>query len=222
MGYQTVEVTQSRFTALGIQFTDVAATDTTIAIKDLLKADIPYGRSTLDVAADQIHVWTGMAWNKYFYSSTLSTWVKDGESKATNDTVKNGDTVFFRRSARGNGTITLAGGVNVLSASLSCALTRSTFHFVCYPWPVDFAIDDFKNCVDVPFGRPSLDAAADQVHVWTGMSWDKYYYNSDLNGFVKDGEDEITKDKVPAGQGVFFRRSARGDGTLTFTRPEGL
>ena len=208
------------YTALGVQFIGVGSEDRTVAIKDLLKVDVPYGRPSIANTADQIHFWTGGSWKKYFYSSTLNTWTDDGVTETT-DTVQNGDTVFFLRSSRGNGNITLSGGVNQLTSQVAYSLTKSVYHFVAYPWPVPFKIDDFKNCIDTPYGRPHLANTADQVHVWTGGSWDKYWYSSTLNGFTKDGT-SITTDTIPVGQGVFFLRSSRGNGTLTFTKPSGL
>ena len=222
VGYNTVAVEKSKFIALGVQFTDVNGTTTSIAIKDLLKVDTPYGMTALNGAADQIHVWTGMAWDKYFYHMNLKTWVKSGESTETTDSVNLGDTVFFLRSMRGNGNITLSGGVYVSNTPSTCSLTKSKFHFLTYPWPVEIKIDDIKNCIDVPYGMTSLNGAADQIHVWTGMAWDKYFYHSNLKGFVKSGENAITTDVIEPGEGFFFLRSMRGNGTLTFTKPVGL
>ena len=217
---------KSKFYALAIQFEDVAANDGTVAIVNLLTCSNPQGRPSLHAWADQIHVWTGMAWQKYFYNSDIKTWSKDGASDATTDSVKAGDTVFFVRSSRGaaGDTITLSGGVHLATAPMSIDVVKSKYYFVSYPWPVAFGVASFKECLSNPIGRPSLHAWADQVHRWTGMAWSKYYYNSDLKGFVKDGESSITTDKLEPGEGCFFVRSARGvDGdTLTFTKPEGL
>lgn len=222
MGYNTVDVLKSKYIALGIQFTGVNADSRAIAIKDLLTVDTPWGRPTIGGMADQIHIWTGMAWKKYFYNSNINSWSESGQSTETTDTVQNGDTVFFLRSSRGNGTITLSGGVNQLNAEVAYTLTKSKYHFVCYPWPVSFAVKDFKNCVDTPFGRPSLGGMADQVHRWTGMAWKKYYYNSDLSAWVENGDNKETEDVIDPGEGVFFLRSSRGNGTLTFSKPSGL
>ena len=210
------------YTALGIQFTGVNAANRTIAIKDLLTVDTPWGRPTINIAADQIHLWTGMAWKKYFYNSDINSWSESGQSTETTDTVQNGDTVFFLRSSRGNGTLTLSGGVNQLSAEVAYSLTKSKYHFVCYPWPVAFPVKDFKNCVDTPWGRPTINIAADQVHRWTGMAWKKYFYNSDINAWSESGQSTETQDVIDPGEGVFFLRSSRGNGTLTFTKPSGL
>lgn len=106
VGYNTVAVEKSKFIALGVQFTDVNGTTTSIAIKDLLKVDTPYGMTALNGAADQIHVWTGMAWDKYFYHSNLKGFVKSGENAITTDVIEPGEGFFFLRSMRGNGTLT--------------------------------------------------------------------------------------------------------------------
>lgn len=211
--------TKSKFVALGVQFKDVASTDGTIPVKDLLKVNTPYGRTAIGGLADQIHVWTGMAWQKYYYNSTITNWAKEGTTTLTDDVVKHGDTVFFIRSSRGDGVVTLAGELAPLTAKMQYSLTKSKYHFVAYPWPVSFKIKDFLGCIDKPYGRTAIGGLADQVHVWTGMNWAKYYYNTTAGGFVKEGETTITEDAIEAGQGVFFLRSSRGDGVLTFDGP---
>ena len=221
VGYNTGAVTKSKYVALGIQFTGVNAANRTIAIKDLLTVDTPWGRPTIANTADQIHLWTGMAWKKYFYNSNINSWSESGQTTETIDTVQNGDTVFFLRSSRGNGTLTLSGGVNQLNAEVAYSLTKSKYHFVCYLWPVPFAVKDFKDCIDTPWGRPTIANTADQIHRWTGMAWKKYFYSSTLEGFTEDGAN-ITEDTIDPGEGVFFLRSSRGNGTLTFTKPSGL
>lgn len=215
---------------MAVQFKDVgtAAGERTVNIKDLLKVSPAYGRSAtqgLNAAADQIHVWTGTSWRKYWYNTTIASWSLEGEQGETQHTLKNGDTFFFLRSSRGVGTVTLSGEVNVSLPQAEYDLTARAYHFVGYPWPVDFAVDDFKNCISPIYGRTTaqgLNAAADQIHVWTGTSWEKYYYNTTVSGFVKDGESEITPKKIPAGEGVFLLRSSRGAAKLTFTKPTGL
>ena len=105
------------------------------------------------------------------------------------------------------------------------SLTARGYHFVGYPWPVEFPVNDFSTCISPIYGRTTtqgMNAAADQIHVWTGLAWEKYYYNTTVSGFVKEGESEITNKKLAAGEGVFLLRSSRGAGTLTFTKPAGL
>ena len=226
VGYTTVEVAKNKYHALGIQLTDVSASDFTISIQDLVKGSNPKGWSSLNARADQIHVWNGMAWTKYFYHNTLLKFVKSGETEASTDTLKNGDTVFFLRSSMGavGDTITLSGGVNLSTTPASVAVAKNKYVFMSYPWPVEFAIADFKNVSSNPKGWTSLNARADQVHRWTGMAWEKYYYNSTAGGYVKNGESEITTDKLEVGEGVFFLRSSMGatGDTITFTKPAGL
>ena len=164
---------------------------------------------------------------KFYYSSTLNTWVRDGETAETSATVSNGETVFFLRSSAGansGDTITLSGEVNLIEPSQVVSVTRGGYHFVTYPWPVQFAVNGFLAASSNAKGWTSLNARADQVHLWSGSAWVKYYYSTTYNGYVKDGEAKVTEDKLDFGEGVFFVRSsagANGD-KLTFTKPEGL
>lgn len=167
-----------------------------------------------------------MAWKKYYLSSSKTAWVLDGEEEATKDTIKNGDTFFFLRSSKGKtgDTVTLNGEVNTIEPSADVLVTKSKYHFISYPWPVAYAVNDFLAASSNPQGGSRVAGTVDQVHRWTGMAWSKYYYNTTLKGYVKDGEDAITKDMIEPGEGVFFLRSSKGkDGDkLTFTKPAGL
>ena len=226
VGYQTVPVTKNKYHALAVQFRDVAASDGTVAVKDLFTSSNPKGWTSLNPRADQIHLWTGMAWQKYYFNSTLTAWVKDGESEETTDTVSNGDTFFFLRSMQGvNGdTITLSGSVTTVEPSSEVVVTKNKYHFIAYPWPVEFAVADFMKASSNPKGGTSLNPRADQVHRWTGMAWEKYYYNTTVGGYVKEGESEVTTAKLGVGEGVFFLRSMQGatGDKITFVKPAGL
>ena len=222
----TMPVTKSKFHALAVQFKDVSKANTEIAIQDLLTCSNPQGGSGTVGTVDQIHLWTGMAWSKYFYSKTLSKWVKENETEATLDTVKNGDTFFFLRSSKGKtgDTVTLNGEVNPIEPTEGVVVTKSKFHFIAYPWPVEFPVNGFYAASSNPQGGSGTVGTVDQVHRWTGMEWSKYYLNKTLDGYVKDGESEITKDKLAVGEGVFFLRSSKGKtgDTIKFTKPAGL
>ena len=226
VGYQTMPVTKSKYHAFAVQFKDVSKTDAEVAIQDLLTCSNPQGGTRVVTTVDQIHLWDGMGWIKYFYSNSLSKWVKDGEQDATTDTVKNGDTFFFLRSSKGKAgdTVTLNGEVNTVQASKEVEVTKSKYHFVAYPWPVQFEVNGFLAASSNPQGGTRVVTTVDQVHRWDGMGWIKYYYNTTLGGYVKDGESEITKDKLDAGEGVFFLRSSKGKAgdKLSFTKPAGL
>ena len=225
VGYHTHAVASAKYYALAIQLEDVATGNGEIAIKDLLTCNNPKSRSSLHPRADQIHVWNGMGWTKYYYH-TSNTWCAENTTEETSKTVKSGDTVFFLRSTMGadGDTITLSGGVSLSKGQVVTATSPAKYFFVSYPWPTSFAIADFKNCIANIKGRTSLHPRADQVHRWNGMGWTKFYYHSTYEGFVKDGEDKVTEEVLDPGEGVFFLRSTMGvDGdALTFTKPTGL
>ena len=226
VGYQTQEVTKGKYHAFAVQFKDVSKANAEIAIQDLFTSSNPQGGTRVAGTVDQIHLWDGMGWVKYYFDSTLKQWVKDGETDPTKETVKNGDTFFFLRSTKGKtgDTISLSGEVNVVQASQDVEVTKGKYHFISYPWPVQFAVNDFLAASTNPQGGTRVAGTVDQVHRWDGMGWVKYYYDTTRGGYVKDGESEITTDKLDAGEGIFFLRSTKGKAgdKITFTKPAGL
>lgn len=203
---------------------------TELKIKDLLSVDDPQGTSYLDDAADQIWVWdtTRMTWKRYYYNSFRGTpvgWCREEESEETEDTIKNGDGFFFRRSGNADGNITISGALKTTSTA-PVALTADRLHFICNPWPVEIGVNEFytKELIDDPQGVNELDDAADQIWMWntSKMNWDRYYFNAFRGtpvGWCKEGESEPTNAKIGVGQGFFFRRSGNGDATLTWKKP---
>ena len=90
----------------------------------------------------------------------------------------------------------------------------------------ELAIKDLLT-VDKPKGAAKIGDNADQMWVWSGSSWKKYFYSSGRGSKVtgwcaEDNVVEITPDKIGVGQGFFFRRASSADGTLTFVKPAGL
>ena len=108
-------------------------------------------------------------------------------------------------------------------------VTKSKYHAFAVQFKdvsktdAEVAIQDLLTCSN-PQGGTRVVTTVDHFHRWDGMGWIKYYYNTTLGGYVKDGESEITKDKLDAGEGVFFLRSSKGKAgdKLSFTKPAGL
>ena len=176
------------------------------------------------VGADQIWHWdsTSANWVKYFYHLTGKNWRKAGETIATTDTVKNGDTLFFYRGTGGAATtLTLSGGVCQFTAKPSHAdLVAGQYRFMAYPWPVAMRIADFKNYQGAPKGAMAAGVGADQIWRWdtANNDWVKYFYHLTGRNWRKSGETTATSDIIPAGEGFFFYRGTGGaTDTVTFT-----
>ena len=201
----------------------MAAADN-VKVADMITVATPKGMPGLTPAADQIWLWDtdGNDWVKYFYRSTNSAWCKQGETTETTDTIKPGETAFFRRGGGGVATtLTLAGGVKPFTAQPTYSnLVAGRYAFMAYPWPVGMKISDFKNYQGAPKGMPGLTPAADQIWLWdtAGNDWVKYFYRSTNSAWCKQGETTETTDVIPAGEGFFFRRGGGGStDTVTFT-----
>ena len=175
--------------------------------------------------ADQL--WTydvSGGWNKYFYRTANKNWCKQGQTTTTTDVLDKttGSTIFFRRATgQAATTLTLSGAVKPFEASsVYTGIAGGTFRFIAYPWPLDFPLNNLKNCQAAPKGGLVFAAGADQV--WTydmvGNNWVKYFYRTANKGYCLQGSTATTDAVVPAGEGFFFRRGTGGSNeTITFT-----
>ena len=228
VGYQSKAVAKSEMVALAVQFKDPSATTFTVPVKDLVTVDVPKQGTAANGLTDQIHVWTGMAWKKYYNRKNVG-WVSTDQADLTQetaDTVSVGDGVFFKRASSAAANITTSGEVSVVDATKSVSVAKSEMKFLAYPWPTDFAIADFasSDVVSAPKSGTGANGLTDQVHVWTGMAWKKYYNAKNVGFVATDQADKSvpTTDTISVGQCVFFKRASSAAATITFTKPAGL
>lgn len=223
--YQTVPVAKNSMTALGIQFNEVGSQDKEIPVKSLLSVDVPKPGTGANNLTDQIHVWTGAAWKKYYNQRNVGWVCVDQADKTveTEDTVKVGDGVFFRRPGSATANITLSGEVCVNDATMGVDVAKNSMTFFAYPWPTSIAISNFYNYVSVPKSGTGANNLTDQVHVWGGAAWKKYFHSRSLGGYASaDDTTKLTEDKIESATCFFFRRPGSATATITFPRPEGL
>ena len=100
VGYANLAAPRNSFIALGVQFVDPLTYEVrTVAINDLVETTNPRTGTSMNNNVDQIHVWTGSAWKKY-YNRTGVGYV-DSEaadtSVPTTDTIAPGVCVFVRK-----------------------------------------------------------------------------------------------------------------------------
>ena len=96
---------------------------------------------------------------------------------------------------------------------------------MAWPWPDAMKINKFHTYVGSPSSSANCDTGADQVWVYTGADWIKYYYykaSRTLNYWCVNGDathTELTDDIViPCGSGFFFVRAATSATTVSFKR----
>ena len=219
-------------TAIGVQFENVADAEAGIPIKSVVKIAAPSSSAYCDGNADQIWVFTGSDWIKYYYykaSRSLSYWCVNGDdshTELTDDKVlKAGQTFFFVRANTSATTITLAGGVVPLANTKAYPVAKASTTAMTWPWPDAMKINKFHTYVAAPSSSAFCDGNADQVWVFTGSDWIKYYYykaSRSLNYWCVNGDDshtELTDDKViPCGSGFFFVRANTSATTVSFKR----
>ena len=232
VGYNSINVAKGETLAVGVQFENVANPDAGIPIKSVVKVGTPSSSASCDLAADQIWVYTGYDWIKYYYykaSRSLNYWCQDGDAthtELTDDKVlKAGQTFFFVRANTSASTITLAGGVVPLASTKVYNVAKGETVAMAWPWPDAMKINKFHTYVGSPSSSASCDLAADQIWVYTGYDWIKYYYykaSRSLNYWCVNGDaehKELTDDKViPCGSGFFFVRANTTATTVSFKR----
>ena len=98
VGYQTItSPAASKSTALSVQFTPVDGSET-VKIVDLLTVAVPKASPAFSANGDQIWKFDpSEGWIKYWWRTLNKNWVKNGSTTTTEDTVRPGDTLLFRR-----------------------------------------------------------------------------------------------------------------------------
>ena len=226
VGYVTTTATKATFSAIGVQFVPPAdCSQPTVRIVDLVTITNPRAAANISVLSDQIHVWTGAAWKKYFNKTGVGYVWADAEDKTvpTTDTVSVGDGVFFRRGNAANGELTIAGGLYE-GDTVTYNLPKAAFTFIANPWPMQMDVAELGALITTPKAAANISVLSDQIHVWTGSAWKKYFNKSNVGYVWADAEDKTapTTDTIPAGACVFIRKGNAAAGTVTFTKPAGL
>lgn len=228
VGYTSVDSPLGgKFKALTVSFQSVGEV-ADVGINDLVKVSSPKGAASCLVTADQIWLWDTDAgdWAKYFYHNTKKAWCKEKTTAATTDTIRNGETFFFRRGNGGTAgvTLTLSGQVQEFVAKPEYNVPAGgKFTFIGYPWPVSMPIAGFQKYQAAPRGATSALVTADQIWRWntTAGDWDKYFYHSTKKVWCKAKTTVETTDVLDAGEGFFFRRGNGGAvDKITFTYGE--
>jgi len=220
VGYETKTLTKATFYAIGNQFQKVQDPTAVYAISNLVVTVNPKTGTSLNNNVDQIHVWGGSSWVKY-YNYTGVGYVKDGQITETTDTLPPGAGYFFRKGndLTKNGSATFSGQVSQ-SNQVVRTITKATFVFMTNPWPSTLSIAAFTTALTNPKTGTTLNNNVDQVHLWTGSSWTKYYNYTGV-GYVKDGQITETTDMIPVGAGFFIRKGndLTKNGVLTLNSP---
>lgn len=204
-----------------------------IPVANLVTVAAPVGGASAGVTVgDSIWRWNSAAgeWIKYYYrklgTQAAVGWCLNGQTTVTTDTIPCGETFFFRRGTAGSATtLTLAGAVKPFEAAPSYTVEPGKFVFMGYPWPVEIAISQFTKFQSAPVGGASAGVTVgDSIWLWDSAAgdWVKYYYRKlgtqPAVGWCKNGTTTVTADKIPSGEGFFFRRGTAGaTETITFT-----
>ena len=117
VGYVTTTAPRNSFIAIGVQFVDPLGTEVrSVAINDLVETTNPRTGTAMNNNVDQIHVWTGSAWKKYYNHTGVGYVDSDAADKTvpTSDTIAPGVCVFVRKgNFNKDGTLTFTKPANV-------------------------------------------------------------------------------------------------------------
>ena len=198
---------------------------TEIPLVDVLTVATPKASPAFGVNGDQIWKYDAVTgWVKYWWRTANKNWVKQGQTVETTDTVKNGDTLMFRRGGGSQvTTITLSGAVKpFVGQAVYENIAAGSSRFIGYPWPVDF------NAATLPLyqtvgakASPAFGVNGDQIWQYdVTAGWIKYWYRTASKAYCKQGTTTASDIIIPAGQGFMFRRGAGAQAeTITFTYP---
>ena len=240
VGYQTITAPAAgHYVSLSVQFEPVDGVQKTVNTLFTYATGTPKGTPGFGNSADNLWLWDPTLndgagnWAKYWYKSTGTKGFYRQGATATpsTDVVPAGSTIlFFRGLSAGAATLTLSGGVVPLkSAVQQTGLAAGKYRFMCYPWPIDFNINQLAACQKAPKGTPGFGNSADNVWIWDPTlndgagNWAKFWYKSTgTKGYYRQGVTSAPADyKIPAGEGfLFFRGLSGAEETITFKGPE--
>ena len=124
--------------------------------------------------------------------------------------------------------MTLAGGVVPLTDVRNYEVGDGATVAMAWPWPDAMKIKDFSKFNSAPIASGKSDTTSDQIWVFNGASWTKYFYYTsnprnpalskwvlvDDSTFTEIGDDKV----IEHGKGFFFRRASGKAATISFDR----
>ena len=208
------------FTTFGVPFNKIGTTDglklTDLQIENLTKAS-----RTLGVNADQIWVWSGTVWQKYFFSTTDSKWIQvTGTRSPFVEDYKNGlpagGALYFKsfKNAAVQKVVTGSGEVESDSSVEYPLNMGGAFTYVGNPYPTRLDINntDQFEITNLTKASRTLGVNADQIWVWSGTVWVKYFFSTGATDqqFIqvtgsRSPFAEDYKDGLKPGEGLYIK-----------------
>lgn len=177
--------------------------------------DVKLLESESSTEADNVYLWNGSSWVRYWYDGT--NWTKDGFSNNNNDVVFPDDGVFILRRSTVALSIVFTGSVPVKD-QLTSVPVGSTF--VGSRYPVDTKLKDM-GFLNLPgWVKSESSTEADNVYLWTGTTWERYWHNND--NWTKDGFSNNDETVISGNSALFIVKRSAGEGASAAPKPYNL
>ncbi len=184
------------------------------------------------IAADLVQVWGGAAWLNFYYNTTWSRWARDTDAitdPSRNDFLLRSDRglMFTRRGATPL-TLAVIGRVLATPQRAVHARTENALTFLATMQAGDITLGTLalQNSDRTAGWRGSANPAdADILLVWSGTTWNSFFYNSTAGHWQRVGDSTPNRDSfvIDAGTPVFVQRRTAGtstaDQTISFPPP---
>ena len=228
VGYTTSDLQNGgKFTTFMVPFNNVADEDAGVDLADLTIAN--YRTGVAGPQADQVWLWTGTGWDKYF-KNTTGVWRQAAGTKtfAQNypDGLAQGSAIYFKSFANDSSekSVTTAGAVEMDDEVEVPLATSGRFAFVGNPYPVAWNLADSTQFEITNYRTGVAGPQADQIWVWTGTGWDKYFKNT--TGVWRQAAGTKTfaqnyPNGLDVGAGVYFKSFANdsAEKKVVFSKP---
>lgn len=178
-------------------------------------ADVKFQEATNSSQADNVYLRSGSTYTQYWFTGTK--WTRNGLSNNNNDVVFPDEGVFVVRRSTEPLALVFTGSVPVAN-QLTSVPSGSTF--VGSRYPVNTKIKDMGFLALPGWSSNSTFANADQVYLWTGGSWQRYWHTG--SQWTKNGLSNNDEDVIPGNSALFIIKSSSGDGATSGDMPYDL
>ena len=231
VGYSTQAVQGDKLYCIGLQFSDVGATDLA-SIANLATSGITPGvYDTMETDAPCIMIYNGVGYNRYYYISDaydangdeVTAWADPGGDVAADQ--KSLGTGCWLRIPAGKataGTVTASGEVS--TADTSTINIANGLTLACNPFPVALNMTKVTTSGLVAGVYDTMETDAPCIMIYNGVGYNRYYYISDaydadsneVTAWADPGGDAVTSDIAAVGEAFWVRSGSAG--TLTIAK----
>jgi hypothetical protein len=217
VGYVKVNLPPSgQFTMVGVNFEAVGAEGGGIPLNEVINTNSLIG-DTFFTRADNVFIYNTSrpGYDRFYYNN--GAFYDAVTFTQTNPIVHSGDAFWLQSSSTATEPrdVYILGQVN-LSASVNIDLVES-FQMIGNPYPTDLDLNDGFDWIAAGATGDNFFTRADNVFIFDGTSYDRYYLDPDGNWRDAVTFQIATDAIIPAGRGAWY--DSKGGFTKMFDRP---